>query len=297
MLSTIADVLKSKLDSLEWLERFGGLVFPATRPEFITDADGKQVVVGYQSYPVACSVNMENCWEQNRFRHFEPDASKAAIAFFMDNGGVTLRRAGGSNISPTLEFDFSLKLVFWLNTARLGEDITGGGCLPSGRLAPYVIARLFGQHSAAGLFGGEVEEDIFRNIEVRDIRQLPKAPAMFEPFTFARAGVDRNLFIYPYDYFGLSINGVFEINTSCLPEFGQDWEPNVNCLVPPTSSAWIDPRFVLWLIGLPEFASNEDALAGIAPDGSATDGISVGDPYRASANHVGTFPGSLIVVT
>ena len=49
MVSVIADVLKSKLAALEWIDRFGGLVSNATRPELITGADGAQVVKGIKA--------------------------------------------------------------------------------------------------------------------------------------------------------------------------------------------------------------------------------------------------------
>jgi hypothetical protein len=228
MISVIADVLKSKLSNLVWIERFGGLVSNAVRPEFIQGADGAQIVKGYQSYPVACNVNAANCWENGKFKHFEPDSSKSAIAFFMDNGGAYVKEVQAPK-NASLKFSFDLKFVCWLNTARLGDGITGGGCNPSGRVAPYVVAQFFGEHSAVGLFEGGVEEDMFTNIEVSGIRQLIKNPSMFAPFSFVADGEKRGLFLYPYDYFGLNITGSFIVNKNCLPEFGEDWEADENC--------------------------------------------------------------------
>lgn len=216
MVSGIAEILKYKLSNLPWLERFGGLVSMATRPVFVQGADGAQIVTGYQTYPVACDVNETNCWENGLYKHFEPDSKKAAIAFFVDNGGVVLRGIEGVK-GGGLKFAFDLKFLCWMNLKRLGDTITNGECNASMRVVPYVMAQLYGQHSAVGIFGGGIEEDIFQAVEVTGIRQLQKTPAMFQPFTFATDGEKRGLFLYPYDYFGLQLTGTFIVDQNCLP--------------------------------------------------------------------------------
>lgn len=261
MLTVIADVLKSKLANLEWLERFGGLVSQAVKPDLVQGSDGVMVSKGNLIYPVSCGVNSANCWENGIFRHFEPDSHKSAIAFFMDNGGVSLRSVDGPKMG-TLKFEFDLKLLFWLNVTRLGEDVTNNECQPSGRIAPYVIARLFGPHTATGLFGGGIEETAFQGIEVTRVRELTKTPSMFEPFTFAKEWA-RNLFNYPYDYFGLQIQGEFVVNRFCLDDMGLDWIPAEGCL---TANGVAVPSFCektfLCLNEMPEFDTDEDGLAG-----------------------------------
>jgi len=233
MTGIIAHILKSTLADLPWIERFGGLVSVATRPEIDQAIDGVSSFKSMQTYPVACGVNLENCWEGNKFKHFEPDSSKAAIAFFYDTSGLKLKSTDGPRNSR-LTFTFNLKFLCWLNIKRLGEDITANGCMPSGRLVPFVWAKMYGEHSAVGLFGGGIEETMLQNIEVTEVDEIAKNPNMFEPFSFAKNGDKRGLFIYPYDYFGLNIRGQFTINRLCLPaDFGVDWEPTTNeCTTP-----------------------------------------------------------------
>ena len=252
MVSVIADVLKANLTNLEWMERFGGMVVPAVKPNFKQGADGVQVSTGNQVYPVACTVNMENCWENNQFRYFEPDSKKSAVAFFMDNGGCSLKAIEGP-LNQYYKFTFDLKFLCWLNT---------------------------------GVFGGGREDTIYQAIEVTSVRQLTKNPSMFEPFSFAREGIDRNFFIYPYDYFGLIIQGTFVINKNCLPDFGVDWTPNVGCLAPAGSINWFSREAVIWLAALPMFDSNEAAILGNLSGGGTVPGLSVGDPYWGSPQHV-----------
>ena len=282
MISVIADVLKNKLDNLEWIERFGGLVSNATRPVLKQGADGVQVVTGYQTYPVACGVNLENCWENGRFKHFEPDSTKSAIAFFVDNGGVQLRENFGPKLA-WLKFEFDLKFLMWLNNKRLGEAITAGNCLPAGRIAPYVVAQLFGTHTAVGVFGGDIEEEIFGQIEVTGVRELRKNPGMFEPFSFASDGDKRGLFIEPYDYFGLQLTGSFVINKNCLPDFGADWEPATGC---GTWQSAFCTRVFNCLDSLPEFDSEEAALIGGTADEQ-------GNIWYITAQNHKTLPGGI----
>lgn len=217
MTAAIADVLKSKLVNLPWLERFGGLVDVATRPVLIPGADGVQVVGGYQSYPVACDVNAANCWENGRHKHFEPDSSKTAIAFFVDNGGSAFRQLEGPK-NANLIFSFDLKFLCWLNLERLGQELTYGHCNVSGRLAPLVMKQFWGCHDAFGKFNGAPEEEALQSIEVTSLSQYAKTPAMFQPFTFATDGEKRGLFLYPYDYFGIRIGGTFRVNIKCLED-------------------------------------------------------------------------------
>lgn len=286
MTSVIADILKSKLENLAWIERFGGMVSTATRPELVQGAEGAQVVKGYQSYPVACGVNVDNCWETGAFKHFEPDSTKSAIAFFSDGGGVTLKEVMGPK-NAALKFQFDLRFLCWLNTKRLGDDITNGGCLPSGRIAPYVIAQLHGEHSPVGLFGGGIEEDVYQGVEVTNVRELTKTPSMFEPYSFARDGQNRGLFIFPYDYFGLGITGTFVLNKNCLPEFGAEWAAATGCQ---TWESAFCSRVLNCLGGLGVFDSDEAAMQDYADNGGDVDEF--GNVwYITSFNHLTTAGG------
>lgn len=217
MTSAIATVLKSRLVNLPWIERFGGLVNVATRPVLAHGADGAQIVTGYQSYPVACDVNQTNCWEGGLYKHFEPDSTKAAIAFFVDNGGAIFRSIEGPK-NANIVFSFDLKFLCWMNLARLGTGLTLGHCDVAGRLAPLVMAQFIGQHSAFGKFDGAQEEHALQDIDVTGLSQYQKNPAIFAPFTFATDGEKRGLFLYPYDYFGIRVQGTFRVNVKCLED-------------------------------------------------------------------------------
>ena len=212
MNAIIANVLKQKLSNLDWIERFGGMVTQATKPVFVT-VDGQQVITGYKTYPVSCWVNEADCWNDGVYNDFAPDSRKSAIAFFTDSGGVSLREQGGPG-NNELIFSFELRFLCWMNTSRLGSDITAGRCDVSGRVVPYVISQFFGTHSAAAVYGADSPETTaFQRIEVKGVRQLPKSPSIFDPFSFD----NRGLFLFPYDYFGLVISGIFTMNKHCLP--------------------------------------------------------------------------------
>ena len=217
MVAAIADILKDRLSNLPWLERFGGLVTLAQRPRLTTVEGGAQVVTGYDVYPVACDVNAANCWENGIFKHFEPDASKAAIAFFVDNGGAIFREIEGPKRANII-FTFDLKFLCWLNLARLGTGLTLGHCNVSGRLAPLVMAQFLGRHDAFGKFDEAPEEHALQDIDVTALSQYQKNPSVFAPFSFATDQTRAALFMYPYDYFAIRVQGTFRVNVKCLED-------------------------------------------------------------------------------
>lgn len=217
MIGVIANVLKTRLAALDWIERFGGLVTEAKRPRIVTGADGVQVVTGYDIFPVACDVNAANCWETGLYKYFMPDSTKSAIAFFTDLSGAQLERTEGAK-ERFLLMSFSVRFLLWGNTKRLGDDVTGGACNMSGRVAPYVIAQMWGKHNVSDAYASNTPEfDAYKNIEVLKIGQPVKSPSLFAPFTFAADGENRGLFLHPYDYFALNISGTFLLNKDCLP--------------------------------------------------------------------------------
>ena len=84
---------------------------------------------------------------------------------------------------------------------------------------PYLIATLFGEHSAAAVFGVDtVKAKAYRQVDVTSISQLQKSPNLFAPFTFATLPDKQAMFIWPYDYFALSIQGTFLVNRFCLAD-------------------------------------------------------------------------------
>lgn len=282
MLTVIAEVLRDKISTLSWIERTGALTMVASRPTFATAADMQSVITGYESYPVSCHVNLQDCWEDGAYKLLEPDGYKSGVAFFMDNGGVEQIAIEGPR-AANIRYKFNLKLLVWLNINRLGTDITADGCNISGRVAVFFMEKMLGRHSAAGLFGGGVEEDAFKWIEVTKVDELPKDISLFSDFRFSK---QKELFFWPYDYLGLRITGEFVVNRNCLPEFGAGWLPTGGCLTPAGDVNWFSREMAEYLAGLEEFNSNEDALAGILPNGDATTPLSVGDPYWASGQHV-----------
>lgn len=282
MLTIIAEVLRDKLSTLSWLERTGGLTLTATRTQYRTGADMVAVPVGTQSYPVSATVNLQDCWESGVYKLLEPDGLKSGVAFFVDGGGVQMVGYEGPK-KQAIRFKFTLKLLCWLNLSRLGDDITDGSANVSGRIVAYFADKMLGTHSATGLFAGGVEEDAFKKIEVKEVDELIKTPAMFEPFDFAKKP---ELFFYPYDYFGLALHGEFVMPARCLPEFGADWSPFEGCLAPGGDVNWFSRAMATYLASLPVINSNEDALAGILADGGTIDPLSVGDPYWAGGGHV-----------
>ena len=242
MTSVICDVLQAKLRELPWIDeggRIAGLVQYAQRPTLkYVEGSNDPVIVGYQTAPVSCGVNLADCWENQIYKGLEPDSSKSVVAYFVDTDGTRFVSYDGPKRSM-LKFRFGVKMVMWMNIPKLGTDVTAGVCQPSGRVSPYLMQKLFGFHSPVGLFGGGVEETVFQNIEVTGVSELPKTTAVFSPFTFATDNDKRGLFLYPYDYLALQIQGEYVVNKNCLPELVEDWTPGETCYdVPPVDDGF-----------------------------------------------------------
>jgi hypothetical protein len=292
MLNIIAEVLRQKLVDIPWAERTAGLTLAAKRAMFSTTPGLFSTQTGVQTYPVAAEVNQEECWENGVFKLLEPDATKASIMFFVDNGGARQLSVDGPK-GRFLRYSFNLRLLVWVNMSRLGTDLQGDRNVVSGRLAPYVIAAISGKHDIAGVYNGGPEETAISGIEVREMSELQKDPVMFAPFDFR----DRTeLFFWPYDYFGFTVSGEFMLNKNCLEDISEGWEPTVSCLSPAWDKNWFNREAILYFASLPAFTSNEDALAGIAPDGSPTDSLVVGDLYWAALGHNSAAEGTLMRV-
>ena len=253
MTGKIASVLKAKLADLVWLERFAGLVTAAAKPKYSTRDGGVQIQTGTEVWPVACDVTAAACWDDGIYKQLAPDSNVPAVAFFVDQNGATFKEFVGGK-RARIRYSFELKFLVWLNQQRIRTKASVWGdptgwtvwgdpgaseqigdpsagywslrdCNVAGVLAPYIIAQLQGSQSAVGVFNGGIEETMFQQIEVNTIRQLPKQPSMFEPFTFAQTGNTKGLFLYPYDYLGLVLSGTFDVNTKCLPTFDPDTTP------------------------------------------------------------------------
>lgn len=221
MVAAIADILKFQLSSLDWIERFGGLVVEAKKANTIQGTDGQSIITGYQSWPIACDVNAEKCFEsQQKLKWFVPDSSVAAVAYFTDAGGTQF--VGADTNTPRrggLIYRFNLRFVCWMNMKRMGDAITSGECYAADKVVPYLIATLFGEHSAAAVFGADtVKAKAYRQVDVTSISQLQKSPNLFAPFTFATLPDKQAMFVWPYDYFALAIQGTFIVNRFCLAE-------------------------------------------------------------------------------
>jgi hypothetical protein len=268
MVHVIADVLKSKIAELEWIEKFGGMVDAAYKPVYAPlEGTNQQVKIGDLVYPVDCISNCEDCWHKGVYYYFIPESKKAAVAFFTDSGGAGLQQVDGPK-QGWLRFRFEIRFLCWLNLERLGVE----GCGFSGTAVPYIISKFFGRHTVTGLFDGGVLEDVFQGVEVTGIAQLPKDPRMFEPFSFAREGNDRGLFLYPYDYFGLTITGNFIVARHCLPALLEGWTPSAGGCLPGTGNGVPCPPNTVkgYLNGLNEYPDDETARA---------DGLTTNDHY------------------
>lgn len=217
MLESICLIIRAHLSELPFIERHAGLVDVLRRAKIVGEGPDRKPV-GWEVYPVAYGTSFDRCWEDGTYKALVPDTSLGGLAFFHDVGnGVQMTGVTGPK-EGVLQFSFRVRLLVWLNLARLG--IESGNVTP--KIAPLICAKLYGRQLVD--FNGGPEEQMFKTVKVTNVTQVARSPRMFEPFTFAEENRYSALFLWPYDYAGFDISGSFDVPRTCLPEiFGEDF--------------------------------------------------------------------------
>lgn len=219
MLSTAANALKKIIKDLPFVETIAGMTFVGSR---VISEGNRQISC---TFPVACGVDDQNCFQVGHFEPIRPSVNKKSIIYFEDNGGM--RPARGKNLAKgTIAFTGSMRLVAWLNYAKMGlsiEDIKT--CSSSSVFAVNVITAI-----ECGPKQCIVEEGCYSGsiIQLGTPILLPKNTTIFSKYTAYKQDTIRCLG-YPMDYFAIDIPVTFLLNKKCFapPVLG---EP-IDCIV------------------------------------------------------------------
>lgn len=190
----IAEYYREKIQALEWSDLVGGMVRPISTKKPV--ANGKTTTL---TFPVACDITWEDC-ENNTdmLRMFTPDSNKGSIVYFEDKG-VSQGVYGGKQ-----RFVSTLRLVCWMNLRRFSNS----GC----SLSFYAISSI---KEAIMAPGARNFRSIIQAMITDNIRILPKDKNIFSAYTYNEF---KQYLVYPFDYFAIDIETVFDVNPSCVPE-------------------------------------------------------------------------------
>lgn len=193
MTENIISTYKTAIESLPWIDRYGGLVRKAIQ----TKVDPENGLIYQNSYPVSSDVD-GRCFETGRYKDLIPDDKFKSISFFENYGQSQVADATFMG-RDTIKIKSNVRFVCWLNLKKLGitKDYNPEFALNFMDLIskshPKVDGVLEYSIKAIGLS--------FRNEDV------------FAEYTFN----DKiSMLMYPYDFFAVTFEIVIHIQRGCI---------------------------------------------------------------------------------
>jgi len=182
--------------SLNYLERVGGIILPATV------VNGDTVM----TYPIGSGFTSKPV--TNRYDEYVPNDKFASLSYWT----LGPLQCKGMLAKGIFEFSTTLKLSIWLNLRRLGSSQSG---FPPG--VTNDILRIFSHEKTFVENGVSVK---FSRPKIL----LSNPQAVFGQFDFA---FNENMFLWPYAYAGFEHEAFVFVNGSCSTGF----EPGmpINC--------------------------------------------------------------------
>jgi hypothetical protein len=188
----IANIIKTQIDGLNFVDKIAGLV-RAVKVDVINENNIRVT----KTFPVACDVTADEC-VKGRYQDLIPDSKYKSIVYFED-GGTTMT---GKDRDWIL-FRSNLTLVAWLNLQKIGCN-----CTYSTAAILSIIASLpeFPINETNGL----------QQISINVINEVPKSFAIFSKYTYDEK--ISQFLLSPYDYFALNITADYRINVNCIEQ-------------------------------------------------------------------------------
>lgn len=201
MNEVIAEILKSYLSTLNFVDQLGGLVKIAEIKQ--SDKTVKRVPVDYSLSQHQTDINNHQA--------YMPDSKKRSVIYFEDKGIETVRHT-----SRYIDMVSTLKLVAWFNLERIDKDLNN--CTQLMFLLAQNIPKSFANQynilkARTKLIGLDIKN---KNI--------------FSDYDYDEA--EMQLLMYPYDYGDINYNIFFSINPSCVDDVvinKQDCLTETNC--------------------------------------------------------------------
>ena len=198
LLAQAVELLRDKIQALNWVERFGGLTQVVSYETF--DQDNRRIE---KTIPISCLANSKDCNTLDQFyQNLIPDSSKKSVLYFEPLQGF--RDNGAINGNQYFRnYTAQVRLVGWVNSKRLGLS---DDCLLSAKLIRSLFPILLSEFkSLTGVLEGAKLR--FRNPNV-----VVKNPNIFSSYTY---DIDTQFLINPYDYFAIDIDVVLDLNAGC----------------------------------------------------------------------------------
>jgi hypothetical protein len=186
MITKIAELIKTEISTLEWVDHLGGVVRRG-----VVNVGGTDKV-----FPIYINDSADPC-NPSVYLDFVPDSKKMSVVYFED-AGLEVVNSGCTFTDCTA----SLKLVCWANLIRINADYTDATLLKLD-LIKNIPARLNNTDWITKILVTFAGEDI-------------KSPAIFGGYSYDETMTQ--YLIYPYDYFALNYSVKFSFVNSCFED-------------------------------------------------------------------------------
>lgn len=221
MNQAIADIIKSHIEGLDFVDKIAGLTRVLTFDIVTKDSEGKNVPV-QKSFPVACCVTADDC-KDGAYNELMPNSQYKTVIYFEDMG-VT----AGDIEGRYSYFTSNVRLVCWINAAKILGDTckTGTACTLSAHLIAEIIRALpeFKQH-----------HNPFNMVLSKVVSQEVSSPSIFSQYTYDEKHTQ--YLMYPYDYFALDIQTEFAICLKGTGVYDSDCGHRTDSLDAPVATA------------------------------------------------------------
>lgn len=200
----IANILKTRIEGLDFVDKIAGLTKPITIN--VTGPENKLVP---KVLPISCDITADQCIK-GRYQDLIPQSKYASIIYFEDQGTTMVYKE-----KRWVAFNSRLNLVCWMNLQKLAESSV---CTTSAQVLLSILNTLpeF-----------PIGDDIYREITIRSISEAIKSNAIFSKYTYDEKTTQ--YLMYPFDYFMLNLSVDYKINLACVEQFERTGHDCVSC--------------------------------------------------------------------
>lgn len=211
MIHHIVSPINTVITGLPYVGKYGGIVNTATRLVQVGEDANGIPIYKREAYPIACGVSAQQCWETGRYQDLIPDDSFRSIFYLEQIDGV---RYDGIETLPGHtfhKFTERLRLVGWLNLAKLGISDCAGSTAIELDLVKNLHLKLKAIEDPIKIF----------KLECQVVNIEPKHKNPFEKYSYDEQA---EMWLYPYDYVSLILEVRFSLHENCIDDF----EPGVS---------------------------------------------------------------------
>lgn len=209
MIQRIIHTVKSDIEALGWVERFGGLVIPVS---FELPGEAEEETIE-KTLPISTYINDADCIEdKDRYHFLVPDDSKKSVVYLEQVGNTTFTPTArvGSRYRNVIEGTQNLKLTAWLNLSAIGAVDQS-----TTQQIKMDLWRMLDGKKYSKLPDNDQNLPIF-NIRWNVTGDILKSMSIFNPYFYESQA---RLMLYPHDFFAFDLEVTWFMKKSCQSIF------------------------------------------------------------------------------